>query len=206
MSELFLDANILSDIKIGKMMTDYGFAGFGYYCAIAAELYKNGGRLGFADLGIMAKNIGIDNKKLRNFINNCIEKYVVNGQGIFSSDEDYFWIDDLIKLKTIKKRNKTNGSKGGRPKKDVITERVEIPDIEFVNLDKEDFEKLKSKFGEELIMQGITILDNWLAKKSAAATIYLGKNHYGHFRKDGWVLSEAQKKLDEKIKHNWGYC
>ncbi len=162
MSNLFFeDTSILSDIKIVKMMSDYGFAGFGYYCAIIAELYKNGGKYEFEDLQILAKNTGIEKKKLKKFINCCISKYINDNKGIFNADNDIFWSDKIICVLTKQgnaKKNRAGRKKCEEPKPIVTV----VPDIEYVRLTDNDIEKLISRFGKEVILKGIQILDNWL--------------------------------------------
>lgn len=205
MSEIFCEStSILSDIKIVKMMSDYGFIGFGYYIAVIAELYKTGGRYVFEDLGIMAKNTGIERKKLRNFIDNCIKKYTHNDIGIFKSDDTSFYCEKVIDTLKKRKIKKSNGEKGGRPSRPTIQDRMIVNDIDFVNLEKSDYDKLVEKFNKEVIDTGIQILDNWLAKGSKTSKEHIGKNHYGFFRKDSWVINEAKKKLEKETASKWG--
>lgn len=207
MNDFFIDANFINDMKIVKMMTDYGFVGLGYYFAVLAELYKNGGRLGLEDLGIIAKNINIDKKKMRNFISNCIEKYKVNNESLFSTDGTFFWSNQLINDLKRRKKYSLDGKKGGRKKCEIPKPIVNITDIEFVRLTEDDIEKLKAKYGESLINSAIHILDNWLATSTPTAKKAKQANdHYGYFRKDSWVLEAARTKLSKKDKSNWSYC
>ena len=103
------DTDALSDIKIDKMMSDYGYLGYGYYWAIVEQLYKNGGRYEFVDLQILAKQLGIKSEKLKCFISNCINKYTHKDNGLFEKDEKGFWSNSLIKESNF-------GKKGQRKK------------------------------------------------------------------------------------------
>jgi len=204
-SEVFIEStSILSDVKIVKMMSDYGFLGFGWYIAITAELYRTNGKYSFGDLGIIARNTGIDKKKLRNFIDNCINKYTCNDKGIFQADDNNFWSEKIIDMLQKQEINKTNGVKGGRPKLMPIKDRIKIEGIEFVNLEKADYTKLCEKWGKEVIDTGIQLLDNWLAAQTSKAKQHLGKNHKYQFRKDTWVINEAKKKLQQETASKWG--
>ena len=85
---------------------------------------------------------------------------------------------------------RTNGSKGGRPKQDSQV-YIEIPSIKLVNLTSNQYEILSKRYGKELFAHALSILDNWLKSGSPMTAKYIGKNHYAHFRSDGWVVNEA---------------
>ncbi len=179
------DIDSIRDVKIVKMMADYGFIGYGYYWAVVAELYRNDGRYGLEDLGILAKEIGIDRNKLKSFIFNCAEKYTHNGNSLFNYDDKFFWSDSILKRM------------GKKRKKKEATEFMQLEDVKCVHLVEEDYTKLCDKYGHNVIDTGIKILDGWLSLGGAKAKSYLGKNynHIGHFRADGWVINEAKRKL-----------
>lgn len=82
-----------------------------------------------------------------------------------------------------------NGKMGGRPIYD-MQEKFEIPDIQFVILTPNQYSSLLEKYGYDILQKAICILDNWL-KSSPKAERYRGKNNYGHFRADGWVINSA---------------
>jgi hypothetical protein len=192
------DVDALGDIKIVKMMQDYDFTGFGWYWAIVAELCKNGGKYEFSDLGIMAKCIGVKKESLTNFIDKCIHNYTYKEQGLFSCNETTFWSDSLLKRLDI--RNKRREAAKNTDK----AEDIKIDGIEFVRLTEKQFKKLVELHGEDVILAAIKILDDWLAKNGQAQKGYIGRNNYGHFRKDGWVLPLALKKCGkEPTKPNW---
>ena len=212
MSTIFFeDTGILSDIKIVKMMSDYGFLGFGYYIAVVAELYKTGGKCDFGDLGIVAKNTGIDKKKLRNFIDSCSNKYTCNGIGIFQSDENSFWSKKILDKLSEQKTKKLNGEKGGRPRLQPIKDGIKIEGIiEFTKLEKSDFEKLQkrydSEYGEGFFLKAVQRFDDYLSTPTKRAKEILSEcNHYYHFRKDKWVIKETLKEWSKEAASKWGY-
>lgn len=87
---------------------------------------------------------------------------------------------------------KYNGKQGGRPKQDSKV-RIELPDIELVILTPTQYGSLIEKYGYEVLNKALTILEKWL--KSTTGEKHNGKNHYAHFRSDGWVVNEAKAKL-----------
>lgn len=98
-----------------------------------------------------------------------------------------------------------NGCKGGRPKDD-DSPRKDFGEYNTVILTETQWEKIVAKYGEELAMQMVITLDNWLAIGGQNAKQYVGKNNYGHFRKDYWVYQEAKKQLEvenTKNQPNW---
>ena len=77
-------------------------------------------------------------------------------------------------------------------KKD-FTISVVIPGIPYVLLTPKQYSSLLEKYGYELLIKALKILNNWLhsapsAKKSAKI------NHFSYFRKDGWVINMATEK------------
>lgn len=183
-----VDIDARTDIKVQKMMSDYGYTGFGYYWAIVVELYKSGGRYGLSDFSILAKAVDIRKDKLKTFILNCCDKYTHNGVGLFSRDDTHFWSDSLLRrMKKPTKKMRTS------------IDFMRFDNIDCVHLTEEDYNKLCDKHGSTLINTGIKILDNWLSKGGKSAQSYLGKeyNHKGHFRSDSWVLNEAKKLISQ---------
>lgn len=82
-----------------------------------------------------------------------------------------------------------NGRKGGRPKSEKNISFLD--DCNLVILTSEQYNVLLKKYGENLIKTAISILENWL-KTSVYAEKYRGKNNYGHFRSDGWLINTAK--------------
>lgn len=83
-----------------------------------------------------------------------------------------------------------NGKKGGRPNYNMQA-RIILPDIEFVILTPKQYGSLIEKYGYEILQKALKILEDWL-KTSPEAEKYRGKNNYGHFRSDGWVINSAK--------------
>ena len=95
-------------------------------------------------------------------------------------------------FKSKKWFHQNNGSKGGRPKQDSKV-YIKIPEINLVNITPEQYETLIIKYGDKIVKKALLALDKWLASGSPSAEKYLNKNHYAHFRSDGWVLHQASK-------------
>ncbi len=87
---------------------------------------------------------------------------------------------------------KYNGQKGGRPKFDAGL-RIEIPDIDLVILTPTQYGSLIEKYGYELLRKALLVLDEWLRRGGKSSEKYRGKNHYAHFRNDGWVINTARR-------------
>ncbi len=85
-----------------------------------------------------------------------------------------------------------NGKLGGRPVYDNNL-KISLPGIDFVILTPKQYGSLTEKYGYELLQKALIILENWL-KSSPEAEKYRGKNNYGHFRSDGWVINLARIK------------
>ncbi len=81
-----------------------------------------------------------------------------------------------------------NGKKGGRPK--YYTKTV-IPGISLVILTPNQYNSLLEKYGYDLLKKALIIFENWL-KSSPKGEKYVGRNNYGHFRSDGWVINTAK--------------
>ena len=83
-----------------------------------------------------------------------------------------------------------NGRKGGRPK---VTNQnnFKLPNITLVILTQYQYEALLEKYGYKLITNALNIFEEWL-KSSPEGAKYRGKNNYGHFRNDGWVINSAK--------------
>ena len=82
---------------------------------------------------------------------------------------------------------KNNGLKGGRPKQGSDI-RIELPDINLVILTPAQYGSLLEKYGYKLLRKALKILDEWLSGGSKEASKYAGRNNYGHFRSDGWLM------------------
>ncbi|MBE7702711.1 MAG: hypothetical protein E7Z89_01540 [Cyanobacteria bacterium SIG28] len=90
-----------------------------------------------------------------------------------------------------KHASQCNGLKGGRPKQDSKI-RIELPDVDLVILTPTQYGSLLEKYGYDLLKKAIYLLDKWLKSGSKISNKYVGKNNYGHFRSDGWVINTAR--------------
>ena len=95
-----------------------------------------------------------------------------------------------------------NGCKGGRPKDDDSPRKDFGEEIETVILTESQWEKIVAKYGENLALKMVKVLDDWLSIGGHNAKQYIGKNNYGHFRKDYWVFQEAKKLLEKEEADN----
>ncbi len=190
------DIGTLNNGKIVKMMNDYGFAGFGYYWAIVEEIYRFDGEFDMADISVMSKNTGIDENELTTFINKCVEEYTEKGEGLFAIE------NNLLSSRSVKKRIELRKKRQAARQKEA-EERIELEGVEFVNLTSDQYDKICTKFGDEIANKGIAILDAWLSRKSTNAMKYHNKNHNGFFRADSWVVNEAKAAVG-KNGLNWG--
>ncbi len=95
-----------------------------------------------------------------------------------------------IKSKQISCIN--NGKKGGRPKQDSRI-RIKLPETDLVILTPNQYNSLLEKYGYNLLRQALLILDIWLKSDNKSAEKYVGKNHYAHFRADGWIINKARR-------------
>lgn len=85
-----------------------------------------------------------------------------------------------------------NGKKGGRPVSNSDI-RFEIPNITFVILTETQYNTLLEKYGYKLVKKALKLLEEWLSTTPAGLK-HVGKNNYGYFRSDGWVINTAIRK------------
>ena len=95
-----------------------------------------------------------------------------------------------------------NGCKGGRPKDDDSPKKDLGEDNKLVNLTELQYDRLVTKFGEDVITLAVKELEDWLESGEAGiskmAKNALGKNHYCYFKNDKWVIQKSLKALEEK--------
>ena len=196
---LKIKTDFLNDLKIIKMMSDYGFLGVGYYILILTELQKNDGVLGFDDLYTIEAKSEIKHKKLRNFVLNCIEQYTVNDIGIFSSNETSFWLSESKAPK--KKQLKANTTE----EKPLVSTFLRLPNEKcLTRLTPQDVAKLNAKWGEDLALACIIHFDNWLVscKSGLAKKARKSNDHYDFFRSNNWVEKGGREILEKRAKEN----
>lgn len=95
-----------------------------------------------------------------------------------------------------------NGCKGGRPKDDDSPKKDLGEDNKLVNLTELQYDRLVTKFGEDVITLAVKELEDWLESGDAGiskmAKNALGKNHYCYFKSDKWVIQKSLKALEAK--------
>ena len=96
-----------------------------------------------------------------------------------------------MNIKDRKLIAKYNGRKGGRPKYDT-TAKIDLPNINLVILTPTQYTSLLEKYGYNLLIKAISILEDWFKNGGKSAEKYIGKNNYAHFRSDGWVINSAR--------------
>ena len=84
------------------------------------------------------------------------------------------------------------GKKGGRPKYSQYS-KIELPDFEMIILTPNQYGTLLEKYGYSILYKALSIFENWL--ETGSGEKYRGKNNYGHFRSDGWVINSAIKSV-----------
>jgi len=190
------DIGTLNNLKIVKMMNEYGFIGLGYYWAIVEEIYRADGEFDMNDIIVMSKNTGIDENELTTFIDKCVNDYTEKGEGLFLIK------DNLLTSASIKKRIALRNKRAAAASARSEEEFIQLEEFKNINLTADDYEKFKNKYGEEVFTKALDILDGWLDRSSSNAKKYMGKNHRGFFRIDCWVITEAKKAVG-KSGANW---
>lgn len=110
------DADALSDPKLVLLRCKYDWAGYGIYWAIIEKL-RNEKNYRYPKKNIKALAKSLDNydlEKLEIFIADCINEFTNGeGEGLFKSDDNYFWSASLIErmqvLEQAKKLRSING-------------------------------------------------------------------------------------------------
>lgn len=115
-------------------------------------------------------------------------------------------------------KNRVNGAKGGRPKKQEKpkeTERLlekpkakkeepkknEYGEYKNVRLTEDEYKRLNEKFGEASTQRAVVILDTYIESLSPAKKReYLKKNH--NLCMQNWVYSEAEKRGTKPVSKN----
>lgn len=195
------DIGTLENIKITKMMNEYGYTGLGYYWAIVEEIYKADGSYDMNDILAMSKKLDIDENVLSTFIAKCVEEFTEKGKGLFLLEKNLLTSEGIKKRMEL--REKRQAARLGKTKESL--EYVELQGIEIAKLTVDEYKNLIEKYGEEFVHTGMEILDEWLAKANANARKYHNnKSHSGFFRKDSWVVQRAKEKLGLDRRPNYG--
>lgn len=111
--------------------------------------------------------------------------------GAFNMVKIKFEADNEAYLKKCEK-NKANGAKGGRPKKEE-PKKQDYGEYKNVKLTEEEYKRLSEKHGEGKTAEAIKILDTYIERLSPAKKkAYLKKNH--NLCMQNWVYGEVDKR------------
>lgn len=194
-------------IELQEILMELGHEGKSIYWDLVEMLYENGGYLKLADIKTHAFVLRTSPELIENLIDTKF--------GLFQKDETVFWSESA--LKRFKKRLEISaiksiaGIKGAqakwekrqpkppkepklqrKPKRIKDTTYKKIPEIEYVNLTENEYQKLHEKH-KDRFLKALIIFDTWLGKKGTTAKQYIGKSHYAHFRADAWVWERADE-------------
>ncbi len=185
---------LISPKNLSKLYSIFGYAALGYYYEILKILYNTDNNIiEIKNIRKIAREIKIKEKTLKEFIFTCCNLYDESGNQLLSCNTKFFWCKKII---LDKYNNKIKKYKGRGRKKISLKKSIKLENGCLVNLTKEQYEKLKYKYGTIFIKNAIKILNEWLNKKGKIANKYLNKNNYGHFRCDSWVITETKKLLE----------
>lgn len=91
------DADAHDDPKHLQLLLKYEWRGYGIYWRICEALRtQKEYKFQFKNLNALAHVMHLEETFLREFIQDCIEKFTDNGEGLFKYDEDCFWSESLI--------------------------------------------------------------------------------------------------------------
>lgn len=192
------DLGTINNIKINKMMSDYGYEGLGWYWTIVEEIYKAEGEYYLSDIPAMANTMKVDENALTTFIFKCAEEYTEKGKGLFIVENNVLTSESIKKRIDIRK--KRAAARLGSKKEDF----KEFEDFKFIKLTEDEYQDLVGKHGEEYVTKALHILENWLAGGTPNAKKYYNRTHKHFFRTDYWLRQETDKAMGFNTKPNWG--
>jgi hypothetical protein len=110
------DANARNDIKIIELRSLHGYEGYGLYFGIL-EVMREQAQYAIPEnkIGMVSVALGESPQKVKEVMEDCISV------GLFERNDGLIYspsfLDRMSKWDDMKNRNESNGSKGGRPKK-----------------------------------------------------------------------------------------
>ena len=135
----------------------------------------------------------------------------------FVQDKDGAFYNERLEEEIIRRRNYSQSRAANRmgkakelptpkkPRKKKTADFVSIQNCEFVCLTADEVQKIIGKWGNEKAQIMFDILDDWLGKPTDAAMKARNKDHYGYFRKDGWLSIRATEKQNESMRKKTNY-
>ena len=193
------DIGTIHNIKINKMMCDYGYEGLGWYWTIVEEIYKADGEYFMSDIPAMANTMKVDENTLTTFIYKCVDEYTEKDKGLFIIESGKLTSESI--KKRIDLKNKRAAARLGAGEK---LEFKKLEGIEYAKLTEDDYNALLDKYGNEFVSKALSILDGWLSRGTPNARKYLNKSHKGFFRSDCWLVQETNEALGRNTRPNWG--
>jgi hypothetical protein len=110
------DANARNDIKIIELRSLHGYEGYGLYFGIL-EVMREQAHYAIPEnkIGMVSVALGESAAKVKEVIEDCVSV------GLFERNDGLIYspsfLDRMSKWEDMKNRNESNGSKGGRPKR-----------------------------------------------------------------------------------------
>lgn len=194
------DIGTINNIKINKMMFDYGYEGLGWYWTIVEEIYRADGEYYLSDIPAMANTMKVDENSLTTFIFKCAEEYTEKGKGLFIIE------NDILTSESIKKRIDLKKKRAAARQGNANDEDLKVfEEYEHIRLTEDDYSVLVERHGEDFVKKALSILDSWLSRGTPNARKYLNnKSHRGFFRADCWLVQQTNEALGRNTKPNWG--
>jgi uncharacterized protein YdaU (DUF1376 family) len=124
----------------------------------------------------------------------------------FVQDEDGSFYNERLEEEIVRRkkysqsRAANRSGKAKEPKKPKVKRKpkyASIPDCDFVCLTENEIGKVKEKWGDKKALKMFELLDDWLGKCTELAIKARNKDHYGYFRKDGWLSNRAEEELSK---------
>lgn len=183
----------LSRKNIQELTNIFGYSGVGYYYAIIEEIIKQD-KLLFpkSKLNKLSRKTKINRRTIKNIIKTCTQLYNSKGNSLLSENKDYIWSNEILSeyYNAIKKKKA-----GGRAKISKY-ENIKIKDAEFVNLTKQQYEKLLDRYGYTFTSKALQLLNNLLKQNTKKSESYKNRNNYWLFRSDSWLIRETKLALE----------
>jgi hypothetical protein len=188
------DANARNDIKIIELRSLHGYEGYGLYFGIL-EVMREQAHYAIPEnkIGMVSVALGESPQKVKQVMDDCISVglFVLNDGLIYSPS----FLERMSKWEDMKNRNESNGSKGGRPKKNPSDNPNNNP-LETQNKPSigEDIKGEENRVGNtKSHAHDIPTIDDCVqASQMSGFTKEQGEAYY-HFRNaNGWMVARGK--------------
>jgi hypothetical protein len=188
------DANARNDIKIIELRSLHGYEGYGLYFGIL-EVMREQAHYAIPEnkIGMVSVALGESAAKVKEVIEDCVSV------GLFERNDGLIYspsfLDRMSKWEDMKNRNESNGSKGGRPKRNPSDNPNNNP-LKTQNKPsiEEDIKGEETK-GEDIQKpaHAIPSIDDCIqASQMSGFTKEQGEAYY-HFRNaNGWMVARGK--------------